>query len=457
MSRTVHARRKSLFPAFRPLAVAAIAVFAAFSHALAPASAATEVDRVVSPAGIEAWLVQDHQNPIISMRFAFRGGAALDPAGKEGLATLVSSLVDEGAGELDSKSFQQTLEDLAITLRFDASMDTFGGRVRTLTENKDKAFELLRLAITNPRFDEEPVERIRAQILAGLRQDEENPQSIAGRELSKALFPNHPYGRSSEGTLDSVKSITADDLRAFVGRRLGLDNLVIGVVGDITPEQLGPLLDEVFGSLPKNAASWAVPEVKPTPGGRTLVVNKPVPQSAILFADEGLKREDPDFYAAFVLNHMLGGGGFTSRLYNEVREKRGLAYSVFATLHPLDHSSLYLGGAGTANERVAETLQVIRDEWKRMGTQGVGTEELNAAKKFLVGSFPLRFTSSERIASMLVNLQLDDLGIDYLEKRNGYINSVTQADIYRVAKKLLDPEGLTFVVVGQPKGVQPTN
>ena len=383
-------------------------------------------------------------------------GAALDPPGKAGLANMVSALLDEGAGELDSQTFQERLQDLAIDLRFVAGYDTFAGSLRTLTENRDAAFDLLRLALTAPRFDPEPVERIQSQILAGLRQEAEDVDVVAARALFRRLFPGHPYGRPSDGTLDSVATITEGDLQGFVGRRLARDNLVVGAVGDVTPRELGRLLDATFGGLPETAQQWRLPEVRPRSDGATVVIEKPVPQSAILFATEGVKRDDPDFYAAFVMNHVFGGGGFTSRLYQEVRERRGLAYSVYTYLNPLDHTALLLGGAGTANARVGETLDVVRTEWRRMAVSGLTARELADAKRHLTGSFPLRFTSSRRIATMLVNMQLDRLDIDYLDRRNGYIEAVTRDDANRTARRLLDEERLSVVVVGQPEGLSPS-
>ena len=424
--------------------------------AVAPAAAEIRVERVVSPGGIEAWLVSDRANPVISMRLAFRGSASLDPQGKEGLANMVSALLDEGAGEYDSLAFQGRLDDLAITLGFDAGRDTFTGRLRTLTENRGEAFALLRLALTAPRFDDEPVDRIRGQILAGLRQDSEDPDYLASRALSRALFADHPYGRPVRGTERSVGAIGVEDLRRFAGRRLARDNLVIGVVGDIGAARLGPLLDATFAALPAAAAPWRVADVRPVARGRTIVINKPVPQSAILFAHEGLKRDDPDFYAAYVVNQVLGGGGFTSRLYDQVREKRGLAYSIGSRLHPFKHAALILGSAGTANEGVAETLELVRREWRAVAADGITADELADVKTYLTGSFPLRFTSTGRIARMLVGMQLEDLGIDYLERRNSLIEAVSLADARRVARRLLDADGLTVVVVGEPRGVEST-
>ena len=414
------------------------------------------VERVNTPGGIEAWLVQDHSNPIVTIRFAFRGGAALDPPGKVGLANLVASTIDEGAGDLDSQSFQKTIEDKAIRIRFDVGMDNFGGQLQTLVRNRDEAFDLLRLTLNSPRFDSEPVERVRSQILAGLKQDEESPHSIAGKAMREALYGDHPYGRPADGTLDSIKAITADDLRAFVTQRLTRDTLVIGVVGNITPAELGELLDTTFGTLPTRGTDWRIPKVRANTDGRTIVIDKDVPQSAILFADQGLLRDDPDFYAGYVMNHILGGGGFTSRLYGEVREKRGLAYTISSGLNPRRASATIVGGAGTVNARVRETLDVVKTEWRRMAENGVEDDELRDAKTYLTGAYPLRFTGSTRIARMLVGIQLAELGIDYVKNRNAFIDAVTRDDIARVAKKLLDVNRLVTVIVGRPEGLPTT-
>jgi len=416
-----------------------------------------DVQRVVSPGGIEAWLIEDPTNAILAIRFAFRGGAALDPDGRAGLANMAASLLDEGAGELDSLAFQQQLDDLAIELGFDAGRDAFGGTLRTLTENRDEAARLLNLALTRPRFDAEPVERMRRQILSGLRQAAEEPGSVAGRRFFATQFPGHPYGVPSNGTEDSVAAITRDDLAGFVSRRIARDGLVVGVVGDITPADLGPLLDAAFTGLPAAAEPLAVADVDPADAGSTIVIDKAVPQSALIFGHAGTKRDDPHYYAATVVNRVFGGGSFVSRLYQEVREKRGLVYSVGTWLAPFDHAAMVMGRAGTANARVGETIDVIRAEWQRIAETGITAEELADAKLYLTGSFPLRFSSSDRIAGMLVGIQLENLGIDYLDRRNGLIEAVTLEHANRVARRLFDPEALTFVIVGQPEGVEPTN
>ena len=417
---------------------------------------AVEVQRVVSPGGIEAWLVEDHSNPIITLDMAFRGSAALDPVGKAGLANMVSGLIDEGAGDLDSQAFQGRLQDLSIRLSFSAGLDNFNGDLVTLTVNRDVAFELLRLALTEARFDAEPIARIRSQILAGLARASEDPNTIVRRTLNKVLFPEHAYSRSVRGTSQSVTSLGVEDLRRFVAERLARDVLVVGVAGDITADELARRLDQAFLGLPAKAAPIDLADTLPSEQGSLIVVEKDLPQSVVAFGHVGIGRKDPDFYTAYAVNYILGGGGFNSRLYEEVREKRGLAYSVYSYLRSMDHAALVVGGVATQNGRVSQSLDLIRKEWRRMAEYGPSAQELQDAKTYLTGSFPLRFSSSGRISSMLVGMQLDDLGIDFLDRRNSFIEAVTLADARRVARRLYDVDKLTVVVVGRPDGVTPT-
>ncbi len=418
-----------------------------------PAYALAPVQKVVSQNGIEAWLIEDHTNPIVSLHFGFEGGSAHDPVGKEGLARLASATMDEGAGEWNSQSFQARLNDLSITLRFEASMDRFGGHVLTLRENLEPALEMLNQALLAPRFEKEAVERIRAQILAELRQREEDPDTIAALTLYQSIFADHPYARGSKGTIEGLQNITQADLHDFVQTRLNRRDLKIGVSGDLTATELGTLLDKTFAALPEQTEHSPVPEAVLHLDNKLSVIQKPVPQSSILFVQEGVERHDKDFYAAYILNYILGGGGFSSRLTEEVREKRGLVYSVYSYLAGYQHANLWIVGAGTQNARVKETLDVVRAEWKKAATQGVSAEEVQDAKTFLTGSFALRFNSSDNIAAILLGMQMDKLPIDFLEQRNKQVEAVTPEDVNRVAKTLLTPDKLKAVVVGQPEGL----
>ncbi|MEQ9331733.1 pitrilysin family protein [Thalassobaculum sp.] len=418
-------------------------------------AAALDIQEVVSPGGVKAWLVEDHSNPILSLSFSFAGGESSDPAGKEGRARLVSGLLDEGAGEMDSQAFQKALTDNSISLRFNSRIDRFSGELVTLTETRELAVDMLRLALTAPRFDAEPVERIRAQIQASLRNDLQNPRSIASRAWWAASFPDHPYGRSGDGTADSVAAVTVDDLRAFVAAAFARKGLVVAAVGDIDAPALSALLDRVFGSLPAAGSLAPVPDTAPKAVGQTMVVEVPVPQSLVVFGHAGIARDDPDWYAASLLNEIMAGG-FGSRLTEEIREKRGLVYGVYAYLLPLDHAPLVMGGLATQNARVAESVEILRQEWKRMADQGPTDAERSDALTYLLGSFPLRLTDSDGTAGVLMGLQEGDLPIDYLDRREALYRAVTPADLRRVAARLYRPEQLTVVFVGMPEAVTPT-
>lgn len=422
---------------------------------LAVPAGAVEIKRVVSPGGIEAWLVEDRKNPIVTLYAEFPGGQAADPVGKEGLANMTAALLDEGAGPLDSAAFQKELEDRSISLSFAASTDGFSVSLQSLTEESGEAFRLLRLALTEPRFEADAVERMRGQILSGIRRERNDPKTLAGRAWWRAAFPDHPYGRSRSGTEDSVAALTPEDFRAFVARTLVRRGLVIGAVGDIAPERLAKLLDETFGGLPAASTQPVIAAVDPAAVGETMVIEVPVPQSVVTFGHKGIRRDDPDWYAATILMEIMAGG-FGSRLTEEIREKRGLTYGISAYLLPLDASQLLMGGVATRNDKVAETVRLVKEIWTRMGAEGPTEEEARNAKTYINGSFPMRFTSSAPIARTLAAVQRDKLGIDYLDKRSALIDSVTMADLKRVAKRLFRAEDLTFSIAGKPQGITPT-
>lgn len=428
----------------------ALATAFLFLLAALPAEAATEVEAVTSPGGITAWLVEDHSLPVVTLDVSFRGGAALDPADKSGLATLTADLLDEGAGEFDSEVFQGRLEDLAASLDIDAAEDEIGISLHSISANLAPSLELLHLALTAPRFDAPAVARVRGQLLGEIERDRQRPQYIAGTLWFRNAFGDHPYARPRRGTPESVARIGVDDMRALVKSRFTRAALLIGVVGDVTPEALKRLLDRTFGDLPAEAAAGAVAETTVAAARPLLLARLPIPQSVVTFGQPGIKRDDPDWYAAYVVNHILGGGGFSSRLTKEVRVKRGLAYSIYSALDPLRHAGLIIGSVATENGRVAQSIEIIRAEWRRMRDDGPTAQELADAKTYLTGSFPLSLDSTGRIAATLVVIQRDRLGIDYLAKRNALIDAVTIDDARRVARKLLDPAKLSFVVVGSP-------
>jgi zinc protease len=439
---------------FRPAVLCAIAALTAGVLAtLAPAPArAMKIERVVSPGGIEAWLVRDQAVPLISVDIAFVGGTEQDPKDKPGIANLAASLLDEGAGKLDAVAFRNQLERKAIEIGFRAGRDYIRGTIRMLKEHRDEAFDYLRLALTAPRFDPEAVERMRSQVLSQLRRKSTSPNDIANRAWWRAAFPNHPYGQPGEGTLESVATITIDDLKGYTRRVLARESMKIAIVGDIDAETAAKLIDRTFGELPAKADLQPVADVTVRDLGRRSVIDLDVPQTVVNFGGPGPVRSDPDFMAAYIVNHILGGGSFSSRLYREVRETRGLAYGVSSQLAWYRHGAVLMGSTATRADATRQSLDVIQAEFARMATEGPTEEELAKTKAFLKGSFVLGLDTSAKIAAHLVQMQIDSLGIDYIERRPALIDAVTLADTKRVAKHLLD-SGLLVTVVGRPQGV----
>jgi zinc protease len=415
--------------------------------AATPSPAAAKIQHLVSPGGIEAWFVQDATVPLIAMEYAFGGGATQDPADKPGVGNLVADLLDEGSGDLDSKTFHEHLDRRAIDLSFSSTRDYFRGSLRMLKDTRDEAFDLLRMSLTSPHFESSDVERIRAQIISGLRSDTSNPNALAGRKFLEIAFGDHPYGRPAGGTLESVPRIAIDDLKDYVRRVLAKDTLRVAVVGDVDAATLGKLLDRTFGGLPAKASLTPVADVEAARPPQRAFIPLDVPQTVVTFGGPGFKRDDPDFMAGYVVNHILGGGALSSRLYREVREKRGLAYSVYDGLLWMDHSALFIGNTATRADRAGETVDAVTKEVRRMAEDGPTQQELDEAKSYLKGSQMLALDTSSKLASALLQYQLDRLPIDYIEKRNSIVDAVTLEDTKRAAQRLWG-QGLLTVIVG---------
>ncbi|MGH6761929.1 MAG: M16 family metallopeptidase [Phyllobacterium sp.] len=407
---------------------------------------AVEIKEVVSPKGIRAWLVEDNFVPVISIRFSWKGGTTQDPAGKEGLANLMTGLFDEGAGDLDSDSFQEKLDAVGAEMGFSASSDRIAGSMRMLADNRNDAFELLTMAVNKPRFEQKPVDRIRQQIVAGILASERDPDTIAGRKFAEALYGDHPYSRREEGTVDSLKSITRDDLAKFHGRVLARDNLIVSVVGAITPEELAPLLDQIFGNLPEKADLVTIPDANPVLG-QTTKVDYDLPQTSISMVYPGVRRDAPDFFAAYIMNHILGGGTFSSRIYNEVREKRGLAYSAGSSIAIRDHMSGLVISTSTRADRADETLQILKEEVAKMAKDGPTEKELESAKNYLIGAYAINnLDSSAAVANTLIGIQDEKLGKDYIDRRADLIRAVTLDEVKAAAQKLLQTDPAILIV-----------
>jgi zinc protease len=416
-------------------------------------AAAMNIQQITSPGGIQAWLVEEHSVPLISMRYAFDGGSSQDPDGKPGVANFITAMMDEGAGDLTSEEYQERVEDISMRMSYDDTKDSLYGSFETLSANRDKAVELLKLSVQKPRFDDDAVQRIRQQLVANIIYSDKDPTKVAMREWYAQAFAGHPYARPSSGTAETVSKINRDDLIAYHKRIFARDNLKIVAVGDITPAELGKLIDDVFGNLPAKAELMPVAKTEPT-GGSQRVIEMGVPQSVAIFGLGAMPRKDPDFMAAFIINHILGGGGFSAKLMEEVREKRGLAYSVYSYVQPDKNTSILVGSVATKNASMSESLDIIRNEMKKMAENGPTEADLDAAKSYLTGSYALRFDTNSKIASQLLGLMQEGFGPDYVENRNKMIDAVTLADAKRVAARLLKSNDLIVTVVGKPDGMK---
>jgi zinc protease len=419
---------------------------------MAGSASAMTIEKIVSPSGIPAWLVREQTVPLVTLNYAFHGGSSQDAADKSGTANLTADMLDEGAGDLDGKTFHERMENHGIELGFRVGRDEFHGSLRSLNEHRDEAFDLLRKALTAPRFEADAVERVRGQELSGLLRDTTNPNNIASTQWWAAAFPGHPYGRESKGTPETLPRITADDMRDYVRRVFARNELTISIVGDVDAKTAGELIDRTFGSLPAKNDLKPVADAKPRGMGRRIVINLDVPQAVVNFGGLGLARNDPDFMAGYIVNHILGGGSFSSRLYREVREKRGLAYGVSDNLVWFKRAAVIIGGTATQADRTGDALAIIEAETKRMAEEGPTPEELAAAKSFLKGSYALSLDTSAKIGAQLNQIQLDNLGIDYVTRRSALIDAVTIEDAKRVAKRLYG-NGMLVTVAGRPKGL----
>ncbi len=417
------------------------------------ASRAEHVQRIVTPGGITAWLVESYAVPLVALEFSLRGGAAQDPADKPGLATLLAGLLDEGAGPYDARGFHRAIDELAIHIGFGADRDSISGHLQTLSKNTDAAFALLKLALLDAHLAEADVARVRSQLAAELKRDANEPDAMAAKAFREAAFPGHPYGRPVRGDLSSIETLSRPDLVALRERLLAKKDLKIAVVGAIDAKTLSDRLDSTFGALATENDLAEVAPITLAGVGACQVVTLDIPQTTIRFGRPGVTKRDPDYFAVVVANHILGGGTFTARLFREVREKRGMAYSVYSQLNEYDRCPMLIGAAATKNERAGEALRVIEEEVRRFAEEGPTEEELDKAKKYLIGSYALRFDTSTKIASQLVHLQMDGFEPSYLDERNGKIAAVGMEDCKRAAKKLFGDGGLLVAMVGRPDGV----
>jgi zinc protease len=431
---------------FHALTVLVLALALVTFPVVLVARADVDIQEVTSEKGVTAWLVEDYTVPIVTMRFSFSGGSTQDPEGLEGLADLMSGLFNEGAGDLEASAFQERLDDAGGEMSFDAGRDAIYGSMRMLVEDKDEVLDLLRMVVGEPRFDEDAVERARSRTLTGLMSRERDPQHRGRQAFARALYGDHPYARPGEGTPESLATITADDLHELHGRLFARSNLNVAVVGAIDAETLARDLDAVFGELPEEADLIEVDTIEPALG-QEVIQEYALAQTTLQLVYPGLARDDDDFFAAFLMNHVLGGGSFSSRLFNEVREARGLTYGIGSGLRTDDYTHSLIIGTSTRPDRVDQALEIIKREVARMAEEGPTEEELEDAKRYLIGAYPINnLDSSSSVARTLVELQRNELGIDYISRRVDLINEVTREDVHRAAQRLLTDEPAILVI-----------
>lgn len=410
---------------------------------------ATTITEIKAFDGVKAWLVEEHSIPFVTLEIRFKGGATLDRVGKRGSVYFMSALLNEGADDLDASAFAMEMERLAVELDFNVYQDSLSISFKFLTENKNDSINLLKKALTKPRFDQEPIERVRDQVLSILKSNAKDPRKIASKVFFENVFGSHPYGSMKDGNLQSVLSLNREDILNAYHDVFNRNQIFISAVGDITPKELRDLLNEVVEEIPAKPVKITDQVIYKLPGGNT-VIDFDTPQSVTIFGHGGIKRTDKDFFSAYVLTHILGGSGFGSRLMTELREKNGLTYGVSAYLASWEKADLILGQFASSNNTVMEAISIVRKEWAALAERGVTADELQDAKTFLTGAYPLRFDGNSRIARILVGMQSQGLPIDYIRTRNAKVNSVTIEDIKRVSTLILKEKNLYFVIVGRP-------
>jgi zinc protease len=428
---------------------------AALFALLLPVSAqAITVKIVQGPTGVETWLSEEHAIPMIAVNISFPAGSAYDPADRPGLATMTASLIDEGAGELPSDAFKQALEARAIRFSASAERDYIVVSLSTLKENADEAFRLAALALAHPRFDTEAVERIRVALLASLKQEEEDAGAAAAKAWYATYFGAHPYARSDSGTPAGIAAIKSDDIKAFASERLVRGGIKVAVSGDITEVQLKRYLQLLFTPLPAKpvpAVARATETAKP--GTQTIAREEAAPVA--VFGFPGPMRADPDYIPTFVANYILGGGGFSARLMDQVRDKRGLTYGIYTSPNDYRAASIILGQVQSEKTKILTALEVTREEMAKYAKDGATAKELTDAKTYLTGSYPLTLDSNAKIARTLNGYQRAGLAADYVDKRNAMIQAVTLAKVNEMARKYYDPSRLVVVIAGTPAAAAP--
>ena len=405
-----------------------------------------DVKEIVSRSGIKAYYFEDKTNPIIALSFRFKNsGSAFDEKGEYGISQMAAALLTEGAGSYSSRRFKDILDEKAISISFDAGVDDFSGAMLTLKQNQKTAARLLKLALTEPRFDDDQIRAVREQLLTLLKQQKEFPDSALSLAWGKEIYGSHPYGRNPVGDDDDIRNIGSEELSAFVKNQLVRKNLIVGIAGDLSEDDAKKLIDQIFGALPESGTQSFVDNAAINWTAREFNLNRPMAQSIATFTAPGVKRSDADFYPIYIANEIFVGQGLTSRLSKALREDRGLTYGVYAYLSIQDKAQLIKGGFSSTADNFDEAKALLIGEWVKMGKEGVSEEELEQAKSYLISSYNLRFASLPNIAETLVAMQEENLGSDFLIKRNQYIQDVTLEQVNNAARKYFDANRLIWV------------
>ena len=418
-----------------------------------PLWAANSVQTLTTPSGVDAWLVEDHNIPFVALELRFRGGSAIEPLAQRGVTQLMAGLLEEGSGDMDAQMFATAKETLAASFGYRAYQDVIAISARFLSANRDQSMDLLRQSLIAPRFDADAIERVRAQILTGINAQTKNPNDLVSQAFDAEAYGAHPYGSDDMGSIETVSALGRGDILSSHRNALVRDRVLVSAVGDITADELMALIDTLFDGMP---ATSDLPLLKPAQimlQSGIKLIDFPTPQSVALFGHIGMDRDDPDFFAAYILNYVFGGNSFESRLMQELREARGLTYGVNTYLVNSEYSDLYIGHFASANDRVAEAIEVLKAEWDQIARDGITEKELTRAKTYLTGAYPLRFDGNAKIARILVGMQLQGLDPSYIDTRNARIEAVGLEQARRVATRLFQPEKLRIMVIGTPQGL----
>lgn len=417
---------------------------------------AEDIKDVESKSGIHGYLIEDRSNPLISLAIGFKAGWAYEPKGKEGITDFLDAMLTEGAATLDASAFQRELADNGIDLSIDVDADDFNVTMTFLTEEKDHALTLLGAALSEPRFDKESMIRVRRQLLASQAQDKNDPDRLSSKALQRLLYPDHPYGKAHDFSKASLNAIAAEDLRQFLKRFFTRDRITIAAAGDLSQSEFTQLMDRLLNNLPEKSSVPPLLRIRPSIRGGIALIKRDLPQSVIAFAQPGIALDDPDFYAAYLMNYILGAGGFESRLMKEIRVKRGLSYGIDTDLVNRDASDFLFGNVQTKKESTSQTIDLIKEIWKDLHDHGLTQEELEAARTYVLGYYPQNFATLESSARILLSLQQNHLGKEYPELRQEKFKAVRLEDVNRVAHDLLTPDQLLFVITGNPSDIQPS-